>query len=161
MEKFIFTGDIHLPVQQIDLYEWFLGITENDYKKFSKAHIAVGLTRIDGVESMVNVESIGGNLLVQHYQLQQKQKDLLLLCSPKSEAFLFHLVKVNVGVEWKMTVKEKDALNSYFICEISVKYPNKLLKLASILVAGNYFLQKHVNEEGPLFARNIEEKFSR
>lgn len=79
MEKFSYTGIINLPAEKIDLYEWLINITEQDYKSFSKAHIAVGLTKIDNIESMINVESIGGNLLVQHYQIQQKQKHLLVL----------------------------------------------------------------------------------
>ena len=159
MEKFSFTGEINVPVEQINLYEWLINITENDYKSFSKAHRAIGITKIDNVESMINVESIGGNLLVQHYKIQQKQKHLLVLYSQKSEAYLFHSVKVYVSVEWKMTVKQKDERSSFFICEIGVIYPNKLLKIASSLVAGSYFLRNHINEEGPLFAKNIEAKF--
>ncbi len=159
MEKFTFTGNINLPVEKIDLYEWLVNITGNDYKSFSKAHRAIGITKIDDVESMINVESIGGNLLVQHYKIQQKQKHLLVLHSRKSDAYLFHLVKVHVGVEWKMIVKKREERSSFFICEIGVQYPNKLLKIASMLVAGNYFLRKHINEEGSLFAKNIEARF--
>ncbi|MFC3366343.1 hypothetical protein ACFOG5_24475 [Pedobacter fastidiosus] len=48
MEKFTFQGNINLPVEQIDLYDWLINITENDYKSFSKAHRALGLTKIDG-----------------------------------------------------------------------------------------------------------------
>ena len=68
-------------------------------------------------------------------------------------------MKVHVGVEWKMSVKQKNEKSSFFICEIGVQYPNKLLKIASLLVAGNYFLRNHINEEGPLFAKNIEARF--
>jgi len=160
MEKFTNTGVINLPAGKIDLYEWLINISENDYKSFSKAHLAVGITKIDNVESMINIESIGGNLLVQHYKIQQKQKHLLVLLSQKTDAYLFHLVKVHVEVEWKMIIKQKDDRSSFFICEIGVQYPNKLLKAASVFVAGNYFLRKHIDEEGPLFAKNIEKKFS-
>lgn len=157
MEKFTFQGNINLPVEQIDLHDWLINITENDYKSFSKAHRAFGLTKIDGVEGMINVESIGGNLLVQHYKIQERQNHLLTLYSQKSDAYLFHLVKVAVGVEWKMSVKKKDGASSVFSCEIGVAYPNKLLKIASFLVAGRYFLRKHINEERPLFAKSIEQ----
>jgi len=159
MDKFIFSGQINVPIERIDLYEWLINITENDYKNFSKAHRAIGRTKIDNVDGMINVESIGGNLLVQHYKIKQKEKHFLVLHSQKSDAYLFHLVKVHVGVEWKMSVKQKNEKSSFFICEIGVQYPNKLLKIASLLVAGNYFLRNHINEEGPLFAKNIEARF--
>ena len=159
MEQFTFTCTIALPSQQIDLYKWLINITENDYKGFSTAHRAIGRTIMDGVEGMINVESIGGNLLIQHYKIKQKQKDLLLLQSERSDAYLFHLVKVKVGVEWKMTIEAKDDRSSIFTCEIGVTYPNRLLKIASMFVAGNYFLENHINEEGPLFAKDIESKF--
>lgn len=155
MEKFTYTGIINLPAEKIDLYQWLVNITEHDYKSFSTGHIAIGLTKIDNVESMINVESIGGNLLVQHYRIQNKQKHLLVLQSQQTDAYLFHLVRVNVGVEWKMIIKQKDDKSCCFICEIGIKYPNKLLKIASMLVAGNYFLRNHIKEEGPLFVKNI------
>ncbi|MGY3052969.1 hypothetical protein ACVWYG_001166 [Pedobacter sp. UYEF25] len=159
MENFIFEGIVNLPLAQIDLRQWLMELTENDYKSFSKAHKAIGITKIDGVESMINIESIGGNLLIQHYKIQETGRQHLSLYSAKSEAYLFHLVKVNVSVRWKMKIQEQTEKSTLFKCEIGVIYPSRLLKIASMLVAGNYFLQKHIDEEGPLFAKHIETKF--
>jgi len=74
MEKFTFTGQINLSLENIDLYDLLKNMTENDYKSFCKVHRAAGITKINNVEGMINVESIGGNLFVQHYKIQQGLK---------------------------------------------------------------------------------------
>lgn len=160
MKTLNYHTDITVPVEQIDLYHWLINISEEDYKRFSKDHIAIGLCRKNGAEGMINVESIGGNLLVQHYTIVEKERDHVFLYSEKSEAYLFHFVKVYIKVEWKMSVKFKDENTSTFTCELNIKYPNKALPVAAKLTAGDYFLRKHLNEEGKNFAADIERKFS-
>jgi hypothetical protein len=159
MKRFNSSSIINLPISQINLYDWLISMSENDYKSCSKAHKAVGLVTIDNVEGMINVENIGGQLLIQHYKIIEKQPHHLLLSSLKSDVYLFHILKVQVEVEWTMTLKEKDENSCEFTCQVGVQYPNILLKLAHMSAGGNYFLARHTNEEGPLFAKYIEKKF--
>jgi hypothetical protein len=68
------------------------------------------------------------------------------------------MLKVHVEVEWTMTLKQKDDNSCEFTCQVGIQYPSFLLKLAHMVVGGNYFLGKHTNEEGPLCAKYIEKK---
>ena len=139
METFNYDSIIQIPVHKIELYKWLINISEDDYKRFSKGHIAIGLCTKNGAEAMTNVESIGGNLLVQHYIITEKEKKRVSLFSEKSDAYLFHILKVHIEVNWKMNVAYNDEHTSVFTCEINVKYPNKLLALAAKSTGTNYF----------------------
>ena len=108
---------------------------------------------------MVNVESIGGNLLIQHYAIITKDIDKVFLRSDKSDAYLSHFIRVYLSVEWKMSVVYRDNQSCTFTCEVGTAYPNKVLAIAGKLSSVNYFLKKHLNEEGKNFARDIELKF--
>ena len=150
---------IHLPVEKINLYKWLINLSEKDYKSCSKAHRAIGLFKNENVEGMVNVENIGGNLLIQHYHIITKEKDNVFLRSKKSDAYFSHLIRVQVSVEWHMTVTYKDAQSCMFTCKIGTEYPNQVLAVAGKLAGVSYFMQKHLNGEAENFARNIESKF--
>ena len=159
MTRFLYQSIIGLPVNAIDLYQWLTHITETDYQGFSPAHRAIGMCQKEDGEGMINVESIGGNLLVQHYTIVQKERQVLKLISPRTDAYLFHLLKVHVWVEWTMSIGYQDATSCEFTCEIGVSYPSALLAIAAQLVAGNYFIRRHLQEEAPQFAQDIEQKF--
>ncbi len=150
---------IHLPVENVNLYEWLINLSEKEYKSCSKAHRAIGLFKNENVEGMVNVENIGGNLLIQHYHIITKEKDNVFLRSEKSDAYLSHLIRVHVSVEWRMTVTHKDAQSCIFTCKIGTEYPNKALAIAGKLAAVSYFMKRHLKGEGEKFARNIERKY--
>ncbi|MFZ1790885.1 MAG: hypothetical protein WAT92_21350 [Saprospiraceae bacterium] len=160
MKKFTSSSTINLAASQINLYEWLISMSENDYKNCSKSHKALGLVTIDNVEGMINVENLGGQLLIQHYKMIDKHPQHLVLESLKSDVYLFHLLKVHVQVEWRMSLKPLTNNSCEFTCQVGVKYPNQFLKMAHMIVGGNYFLAKHTNEEGPLFANYIEKKFT-
>lgn len=159
MKLLSYSTTIQLPVEKIDLYKWLVNLSEKDYKSCAKGHRAIGLFKNENREGMVNVESIGGNLLIQHYSIITKEKDNMFLRSERSDAYLSHLIRVRVSVEWKMKVVYKDEQSCTFTCEIGTSYPNKALALAGKLSAVNYFLRKHLNEEGKNFAKNIKLKF--
>ena len=159
MKTLHYSATVQLPVHAIDLHEWLTTISENSYKSFASGHLAIGLFENEGVNGMVNAESIGGNLLIQHYTILTKESDHVLLYSERSDAYLFHLVKVHVSVTWEMKVIHKDDYSCTFVCEIGVTYPNRLLAMAAKLSAVNYFLRRHLDEEGKNFARDIERKF--
>jgi hypothetical protein len=58
---------INHPADRINLAQWLSTMTDREYQACSRAHRAAGTFREGGTFGMVNVESIGGHLLVQHY----------------------------------------------------------------------------------------------
>src|SRR5580693_5404195 len=77
-----FTAIINAPIDKIDIPAWCFGLAEQEYQGCSPAHIAAGYTTAaDGRRMSINVEIIGGSLMVQHYVEEIGQPDHLRLVS--------------------------------------------------------------------------------
>jgi hypothetical protein len=53
-----------------------------------------------GVRGMVNVDSMDGTLMVQHYQAVHAERTRIEMLSKGGRAYLFHLIPVTVLVRW-------------------------------------------------------------
>ena len=59
---------INAPKEAFNLHEWVFTLSDKDYQTTARGHIGAGSSiHSDGTQTSVNVESVGGNLLVQHY----------------------------------------------------------------------------------------------
>ena len=65
MERYTFSTDIAVPAEAVDLYQWLTQVSDREYQTFSTAHRAMGFFRDGQQEGLINVEDIGGNLLIQ------------------------------------------------------------------------------------------------
>ena len=63
------TATIHAPVERVDIADWLLHLPDAEYQRCAPPdHIAAGTTTTDDGRPMsINVEVIGGTLMVQHY----------------------------------------------------------------------------------------------
>ncbi|MCW2653724.1 MAG: hypothetical protein JWR32_4700 [Mycobacterium sp.] len=63
------TAVVHAPIEQVDIAEWLLNLPDAGYQRcWPPDHIAAGSTTTDDGRPMsINVEEIGGGLMVQHY----------------------------------------------------------------------------------------------
>src|SRR5262249_45124100 len=63
------TATIHTPVERVDIADWLLHLPDAEYQRCAPPdHIAAGTTTTDDGRPMsINVEVIGGTLMVQHY----------------------------------------------------------------------------------------------
>src|SRR6516162_60891 len=63
------SATIHAPLGQIDIADWLLNLPDAEYQRCAPPdHIAAGSTTTDDGRPMsINVEQIGGGLMVQHY----------------------------------------------------------------------------------------------
>ena len=89
---------ISIPAEQIDLYKWIIEMTEFDYKAYSPAHLAMNSYFKNGVLFMTNVESIGTDMIVQHYGLKNHSAKHVQLYSAESDAYILRWFRVMVGV---------------------------------------------------------------
>ena len=64
-----FSHDVPVPaaVDSINLPDWLFSLTEADYDACAHGHRAIGMVGGERRLGMINVESIGGSLLIQHY----------------------------------------------------------------------------------------------
>jgi hypothetical protein len=99
-----FTAIINAPIEAINIPEWCFNLSERDYQGCSPAHIAAGFTTApDGKRMSINVETIGGSLMVQHYVETLGKKDHLILDST-SDVFT-PSGRTTIRVTWELSVK--------------------------------------------------------
>src|SRR3974377_425270 len=63
------TATLHAPLETVDIADWLLPLPDAEYQRCAPPdHIAAGTTTTDDGRPMsINVEVIGGTLMVQHY----------------------------------------------------------------------------------------------
>ena len=108
----------------------------------------------------INVESIGGTLMVQHYHEVSAEPDARGDAVEADPApTLFHLIPVHFRVRWTMTATPRTSDTTTFGCTVEVEMP-AWLRVAAASIFTPYFLRKHVDEEAPNFAADISRKLA-
>jgi hypothetical protein len=98
-----YTAEINAPFEAIDLPAWCFALPDHEYQGCSPAHVAAGATTApDGRRMSINVEVIGGAILIEHYVEMVAEKDRLVLQS-KSDLFS-STGRSTIEVHWEMSV---------------------------------------------------------
>jgi hypothetical protein len=102
-----FTATVNAPLEKIDIPTRCFSLSEEEYQGCSPAPIAAGFTTApDGRRMSINVEVIGGSLMVQHYVETLGRKDHLIL---ESVSDIFTPAgRTTIHVLWEMSVKAID-----------------------------------------------------
>src|SRR5215475_13156420 len=99
-----FNAIIYASIEKINLPEWVFNLSESEYQGCSPAHIAAAKTiGADGRRMSINVEVIGGTLMIQHYQEELSEPTHLVLTS-FSDVFT-PTGRVVIHVKWELSVK--------------------------------------------------------
>ncbi|MGF7162216.1 pimeloyl-ACP methyl ester carboxylesterase [Rhodoligotrophos appendicifer] len=108
-----FSAVINAPIDRIDIPEWCFSLPEKDYQACSPAHIAAGFTTApDGRRMSINVEVIGGSLMVQHYVETLAKKDHLIL---ESASDIFTPTgRTTLHIKWELSVRAIDGQRCEF-----------------------------------------------
>jgi hypothetical protein len=147
------------PSDEIDLEAWLFGLSDPDYQACARGHRGAGVFADERGRGMLNVESIGGNLIVQHYRCVRADRSLVEMHSPASRVYLCHLVPVAAAVRWTLGVTPSSGTASDLSCSVEVDLPPVLGALARLSLLG-HFLGRHVDEETRGFAADIGRKCS-
>jgi hypothetical protein len=109
-----FTATVNAPLEKIDIPKWCFSLSEKEYQGCSPAHIAAGFTTApDGKRMSINVEVIGGSLMIQHYVETLGEKDHLILESI-SDVFT-PTGRTTLHILWEMSVRPIDGGKCEFI----------------------------------------------
>lgn len=102
-----FSATINAPIDKVDIPAWCFSLPEKEYQGCSPAHIAAGFTTApDGRRMSINVEVIGGSLMVQHYVETLGRKDHLVL---ESESDIFTPTgRTTIHIMWELSVRAID-----------------------------------------------------
>lgn len=148
---------IQLPHSAIRLDEWLFNLSEKDYMACARGHRAVGTNRGAHFEGMVNVESMAGALIIQHYRTEVLQADHVRLFSDRSEAYLMKVLPFYLKVGWEMQVSSVSADSSRLRCTIDVRNP-LWVRSVGLFNGSNYWIRRHLIEETHGFARDLTRK---
>lgn len=153
-----FSHEVAIPIaaERIDLPGWLFNLSEEDYARCQRGHRAIGVVGGEARAGMVNVESIGGSLLVQHYATRLAEPSHVTMVSTASRAYLMHLVPITCGVVWDMRVTPSGK-DSLFRCAIEVDMP-PAVRFLGRLSGTPFFVRRHLVEETVGFARDIARK---
>jgi hypothetical protein len=149
---------IDAPIADLDLAHWVYAMGDRDYRRCARGHLAAGSSPLPGgARSSINVEIVGGHLLVQHYEPELLEPHHIRMVSPASDMWIFRLIPARVRVIWEITLVPQSATACTFRDHIRVEHGSRLIWLLSKLALVNRVVQRHDNEETPLFAANCVE----
>ncbi|MBN9983838.1 hypothetical protein E0I74_07845 [Rhizobium laguerreae] len=158
-----FSAIINAPIEKIDIPRWCFTLPEKDYQECSPAHIAAGFTTApDGRRMSINVETIGGSLMVQHYVETLGEKDHLILDSD-SDVFT-PSGRTTIHVTWELTAKRLDDARCEFTNRVRSYATDEMLGFLDRQgIPFDIFRTQrqpmsiaHNKGETPLFAASIE-----
>lgn len=148
---------IDCAADRIDLVAWLTTLTDRDYQDCSRAHRAAGTFHEGPTLGMVNVENVGGNLMVQHYLMATGSPSRVVMYSRDSRAYLGHLIPATVEVIWTVQVEPLTAQSTTFRCTVETRLPPALYVVAKLAMLP-VFIARHTRDETVGFARDIARK---
>ena len=158
-----FTVVIDAPIEKVDIPAWCYSLSDAEYQACSPAHIAAGATTTpDGRRMSINVEDIGGSVIVQHYVEEIGQADHLRLVS-HSDLFT-PSGRTKLDVVWDLSVKPLDDTTCQFTNSVRSFAPSEMIDFIAsqgipleIFRAGRGPISEaHNRQETPMFAKSIE-----
>src|ERR1700726_5306829 len=134
-----FSATINAPMEKGDIPSWCFTLPESEYQSCSPAHVSAGSTTApDGRRMSINVEVLGGSMIVQHYVEEIAEPHHLRLVSG-SDIFT-PTGRIKVGVIWDLSVKKIDGNTCEFANEVHSFFTPELLdSLAKQAIPGEIY----------------------
>ena len=155
---------IQANIDRIDLPEWMFNLTSDEYAACAEGHqSAAQAVHPSGKRFSVNAEFVAGYFMVQHYIETRSEKDHVLAVSPNTQMWLDDERYVSLQITWELSATKIDEQTTKLTCRVISETANESFAQASqSRSAGGTSeinpLQLHINEETPLFAKDIERK---
>ena len=160
------TATIHAPVERVDIADWLLHLPDAEYQRCAPPdHIAAGTTTTDDGRPMsINVEVIGGTLMVQHYVAEVHEPHHCRMVSLSDVQTPAGWTKIQVI--WDLSVTALDSASCRYTNQV-FSYPTSAF-LETLKVAGISFedavadrqaaSDDHNRRETALYAQSLERK---
>lgn len=155
---------INAPIEAINLGEWMFTITSDEYAACAEGHQSAAQGRLpSGKRFSVNVEIVAGIFMVQHYIETVSERNHVVGLSPNTVFFQNDTEYVLAQVTWELKVEKIDDQSCELTCRAFSESENEtfvdeLLEMLKDVPEKDLPLQKHIEEEAPLFAKDIQRK---
>jgi hypothetical protein len=159
------TAVVKVPIEFVDISTWLFSLPDAEYQRCSPAHIAAAATATDdGRRMSINVETIGGGLMVQHYVEDIGKKDHCRVLSTSDVLTPTGWAKIKVI--WELSVKAIDKesceLTNHVIGSSTPEFLHYLAKSGTPFESAKQSLDvsapAHNAQETPFFAASIEKQ---
>lgn len=157
------SATIEAPLNKVDIADWLWTLSDAEYQRCAPGqHIAAGTTFTDDGRPMsINVELIGGSLIIQHYiaEIREPHRCRLVSLSDSYNAG----VHTTVLVTWEMSAVADGTDRSTFTNRVTVNATDEFLELldsrgipfeAAARERGEA-VTAHNHLETPLYAQSI------
>jgi hypothetical protein len=157
------TAVINAAIESIDIPAWCYSLRDDEYQACSPAHVAGAATMApDGRRMSLNVEVIGGSMIVQHYVEEIGDPDHLRLSS-HSDLFT-PSGRTKIGIIWDLRVRKLDDRSCEFTNTVRSSAPPEMvdfldrqgLAFDAFRAARRPNTEAHNRQETPMFAKSIE-----
>ena len=154
---------VNAPFESVDIPSWCFTLPESEYQRCSPAHCSAGATTApDGRRMSINVEILGGSLIVEHYVEEIGERDHLRLASD-SDVFT-PTGRTKIGVTWDLRVRKIDDKTCEFTNTVRSSATPELLDFLArqgipldiFRAARRPISEAHNRQETPLFAQSLE-----
>jgi hypothetical protein len=155
---------INACMDKINISDWLFGLTSEDYEACAEGHQSAAQGRLpSGKRVSINMEYVAGFFMVQHYVETISEKDRVLIVSPNTLLWLDDEEYVQLEITWELHLEKIDANSCKLICTVISASDNEQFievshKLNKNIAPSQTPFQLHINEETPLFAKDIEGK---
>jgi len=157
------SATINAPIEKVDVPGWCYSIPDSEYQACSPAHLAAGATSTpEGRRMSINVEVIGGSMMVQHYVEEIAEPEHLRLASHSD---LFSPAgRTKIDVVWDLHVRRIDDVSCELTNTVRSSAPPEMqeflarqgLAFDTFRAARRSNSEAHNRQETPEFAKSIE-----
>ena len=148
---------IDLPAEKIDLADWIVHFSNEDYVACTPATGAHKVMYVyrggDGRWVFRNDETAAGFMMTQLYREEIMEPQHIFLVSPRTKGRLLGMVPLTLQITWDIKVEPVDENRSKFTCTVGARL-NPLLFVAGLFIRLSYWTEAHTEEETPHFAES-------
>lgn len=158
------TAAISAPLPSINLSEWMFTLTSDEYAACAEGHQSAAQGVLpSGKRVSMNVEVVGGNFMVQHYVEAIAERDHVRGVSPNTVLWIDDEHFVLAQITWDLKVEKVDDQTCTLTCTVTAETENRTFaeRVEAInrdIPIERRAMQQHIDEETPLFAKDIERK---
>ena len=155
---------INASIDDINISEWLFGLTSDDYEACAEGHQSAAQGYLpSGKRVSVNMEYVAGYFMIQHYIETISEKDRVLTVSPNTLLWIDDKRYVLMQITWELTLNKIGDNSCQLTCKvISETESEQFIRVAHEATKNinpdETPFQLHINEETPLFAKDIERK---
>ncbi|HEV2813055.1 MAG TPA: alpha/beta hydrolase [Solirubrobacteraceae bacterium] len=151
------TARVPVAADEIDVGEWFFGLSDRDYAATARHHLGAGTSGDGGRRRFFDAEGFPGVVIVNHHVEEEARRDYVRVRSRDSSARLLGVLPVPLDVSVEIGVRPVGDAEAELECRLHLGLPRGLEWLARVLGAKGR-QRRHNAEQTRGFADDIEAK---